>query len=97
MKDKLEKNGHKKSYYVMRKTISGLCLSLIALSCAIIPVGISFKVNVSSMDKNRSANNTVSLVEGKRSVDNVQLENNSEIELETKDENKTGVKDEKSI
>ena len=51
MKDKLEKTGHKKGYYMRRGFLKGLALGFALLTVAAIPIGISYKISVAKLDE----------------------------------------------
>ena len=55
MKDKLEKTGHKKGYYMRRGFLKGLALSFALLTVAAILIGISYKVSVAKIDEPKAA------------------------------------------
>jgi len=55
VKDKLEKTGHKKGYYMRRGFLKGLALGFALLTVAAIPIGISYKVSVAKIDEPKAA------------------------------------------
>ncbi|MBR4811627.1 MAG: hypothetical protein IKZ68_00755 [Bacilli bacterium] len=55
MKDKLEKTGHKKGYYMRRGFLRGLALGFALLTVAAIPIGISYKVSAAKIDEPKAA------------------------------------------